>query len=70
MSAWHAMGFGWFLPILFIAVFIYLFSSKEKDRNPRGKSAEEIRKERFAKGEIDEKTYKQAPDAIVARRIT
>ena len=58
MGVWHAMGFGWLLPILFIAVFIYLFSSKREERSPRGKSAEELLKERFAKGEIDEKTFK------------
>ncbi len=58
MGLWHTMGLGWLFPILFLVALIYLFAMKRDEQERREKSAEDLLKERFAKGEIDEKTFK------------
>jgi uncharacterized membrane protein len=69
----HMYGFGmgamwlwWLVPLLLVAVFFYLVSSRREDG---GRSrALDILDERLAKGEIDEKTYEKLKKELTDRR--
>jgi putative membrane protein len=58
-------GFGWIFMILFwVVVILLIFAfvkllSKRSPNETTGKSAEEILKERYAKGEISKEEYEQ-----------
>lgn len=52
MHGW-GMGFMWFFPIGVLLIFVYLFNGK------RGSSAKDILDQRYAKGEIDIKEYRE-----------
>lgn len=61
-------GFGWGFPfmsifwiIFWVAIIFLIFGRHKKSRHwyNDDQSAEDILKERFAKGEIDEKEYKE-----------
>jgi len=49
------MGFGWLIPLLILALIIYMIQGDKKSSS----SAQEILDRRFANGEIDEKEYKE-----------
>ena len=53
-------GMGWFW-ILFLVVIVLLVVNlaAKKEQNPQSKSAIEILKERYAKGEIDKEEFDQ-----------
>jgi len=54
------MGFGWFIPLLFIGAIFYFFNENKKEEP----SAKDILKKKYANGEIDEKEYKTKIDII------
>jgi len=49
------MGFGWLIPLLIIAILIYLFQGKTKEKT----SAQDILDKRYANGGIDTKEYEE-----------
>jgi len=49
------MGFGWLIPLLILALIIYMIQGDKKSSS----SAQEILDRRFANEEIDEKEYKE-----------
>lgn len=49
------MGFGWLIPLLIIAILIYLFQGKSKEKS----SAQDILDKRYASGGIDTKEYEE-----------
>jgi putative membrane protein len=56
------MGFGWIIPLLFIAMIIYFINSLIKGDS----SAQEILDRRYADGEIDEEEYKAKKAALLS----
>ena len=56
------MIIGWLILILIVYILFYVFTSSKKLQSD--KSPQEILDERFAKGEIDEKEYKEKSDLL------
>lgn len=52
------MGFGWIVSLILVGVIIYLYNQKESSGKSE-KSAQDILDERYARGEIEEKEYKE-----------
>lgn len=65
---------GWFMSLFWIAIFVLILAGiwallrREKDPRPKGgpsdANAEEILKRRFARGEIDEDTFRRIRDEL------
>jgi len=49
------MGFGWLVPLLIVAILLYVRQDKKKGKS----SAQEILDKRYANGGIDDKEYKE-----------
>ena len=49
------MGFGWLVPLLFIAILVYLLQGKTKEKT----SAQDILDKRYASGGIDKEEYEE-----------
>jgi len=47
------MGYGWFIPLLFLALLFYMIQDKKRSKS----SAQEILDKRYANGEIDKTKY-------------
>ena len=59
------MGFGWFIPLLFIVGVVYFFNENNKNRDRDEKSsAKEILDVRLAKGEITAEEYAELSKAL------
>jgi putative membrane protein len=54
------MGFGWFIPLLFIGALIYFINANKKE----DLSAKDILDKRYANGEISEQEYKAKREAL------
>jgi putative membrane protein len=66
---WGFMGIGWLFFLILIGVVVWLaVSSSRRDGGPRAgdsrESAEEILKKRYARGEIDQETYRRMRDEL------
>lgn len=57
------MGFGLIFPALLLIPFIYLLNERGPDKllstSPKGKSALDIAKARYARGELDKEKFEQ-----------
>ena len=53
------MGFGWIVPLLILGGIFWFLAGRSGERKTGNRDAEEILKERFAKGEIDEEEYRR-----------
>ena len=56
------MGWGWIFGLLILIILVWLFyktNSLGKRKNVKRKSALEILKERYARGEIDKKEFEE-----------
>ncbi len=62
MMGGFGMGFGWIIPLLFMAMIIYFINSLIKGDS----SAKEILDKRYADGEIDEEEYKAKKAALLS----
>jgi len=49
------MGFGWFIPLLIIALIFHLLHNKKRDKS----EAQEILDKRYANGGIDKEEYEE-----------
>ncbi|MDA3947481.1 MAG: SHOCT domain-containing protein [Helicobacteraceae bacterium] len=62
MNGWgFEMGFGWLIPLLFIAAIVYFFMN---NKQKAGRSARDILDEKYANGEIDEQEYNRMRDEL------
>ena len=59
----YGMGFGWIFFIVLIGIAIYFFNQKNTNKKSE-KSALDILNERYAKGEIEEKEYKEKSENL------
>jgi putative membrane protein len=63
------MGFGWILGLFFIAVIIWIVvktvNQNNNIRNSGSKSAIDILKERYARGEIDKKEFDERKKDLI-----
>lgn len=57
MAGWWPMGIGFIIPLIFLALMIWLVVRATSQRGGSGESAEELLRRRFAAGEIDEEEY-------------
>ena len=62
MMGGFGMGFGWIIPLLFMAMIIYFINSLIKGDS----SAKEILDKRYADCEIDEEEYKAKKAALLS----
>lgn len=57
------MGFGLIFPVLIVIAFIYLLNERGQGNlfsaSPKGKSALDIAKERYARGEMSKEEFEQ-----------
>jgi putative membrane protein len=63
------MGFGWILGLFFLAVIIWIVvktvNQNNNTRNSGSKSAIDILKERYARGEIDKKEFDERKKDLI-----
>jgi len=60
------MGFGWIIGLIVLIAFIWFISKNINQNNQsESKSALDILKERYAKGEISKKEYQEKAEDIV-----
>ena len=64
------MGFGWIIGLVILILLIWLITKAVNSGNPsspqQSKSALEILKERYAKGEIDKEEFESKKRAILS----
>lgn len=68
-GGWWMMGIGglFWLIVLGLAVWLALRATVGRDAEPRGESAEELLRRRFAAGEIDAGEYEQRLEVLRRR---
>lgn len=69
MHEWHGFGGGvmwifWILILIALAWFVVFAARQASDSQKRGKSALDILKERYARGEIDRDEFKRMRDDL------
>lgn len=67
---WGWMMFGWAIGLAILVLLVWLVARAASTRDappPREESAEEILKQRYARGEIDEQQYQQMRDEMRKR---
>ena len=65
-GAWPMFGMGliWLVVIVAIVWFVARFAGARGSRAEGGRAAEDILRERYARGEIDEATYRHMLDEL------
>ena len=66
VNNWWAMGWGWIIGLIVLVLLIVLIINITKRYTQKHeKSAMDILKERYAKGEIDKNEFEEKRDAIL-----
>jgi putative membrane protein len=61
---WWVMGIGWLVVLVTIVVLAVVLVRHFTQNAPARRGAEDVRAERFARGEIDEDEYRRRRDAL------